>query len=94
MELETVFVRGYGTVTRDGHGLFVDLAFQSAGEVDGLQVLGPEFGENPVDGAFHALLKSVENTHTCPFLSVTILRFGVPRANSMGTCLQKFHVKG
>ena len=81
-ELKTVLVRRHGAVARDGHGLFVNLTFQCAGKVDGLQVLGPELGKNPVDGAFHALLKSVENTHACPFLSSPILRGRVPSANS------------
>ena len=81
-QLETVLIRRHGTVSRDGHGLFVNLTFQSAGKVDGLQVLGPELGENPVDGAFHAFLKSVENTHACPFLSSPILRGRAPSANS------------
>ena len=81
-ELETVLVRRHGAVSRDGHGLFINLTFQRAGKVDGLQVLGPELGENPVDGAFYALLKSVENTHACPFLSSPILRGRAPSANS------------
>ena len=80
-QLETVFVRGYGTVASNGHCLFVNLALKSAGEVNRLQVLGPELSEYSVDGAFHALLKSVENAHTCPFLSSPILRGRVPRAN-------------
>ena len=70
-QLEPVLVRRYGAVTADRHGLGVDLALKGAGEVDGLQVLGPELGEHSVDRAFHAFLKTVENAHSHTFLFLT-----------------------
>ena len=44
-ELETVLVRGYGAIARDGHGFFVDLALERS---TGFRSLDPNFAKTPL----------------------------------------------
>lgn len=93
-QLEPIFVRSDGAVTTYRHGLRVNLAFESAGKVNRLEVLRAEFREYAVDCAFNVFLKTIKNTHSGPFLSDTILRDAANLMQFVAQSVQFLHRVG